>query len=403
MKILIIGPLQGGNKWIGSLVRNVKKNNPDIQFDFFNVDMFYKGDYSDFLSLFNRVIEIKRFFPRFIYHIPKIRGLFGFWDRILTFRELSLKMKANNEKYDVVNIHFLLPFEFLFINYIRVISNKVVLTPWGSDILRATRRKLNKIQRLNKIADYVTCGRDIPRFKEDIIRLLKTPKEKLVHVGFGTEMIDLIEENNNLTREAAKIQLGLEDKYVIACGYNANPAQHHLQIIDAVQAVRSQLSEELVLLFQMTYGAPKQYIDNVRKKMDDLHLPYKIIDQYMANDELLYVRKCADMFVHAQLTDANSSSLAEYLLCGAKVINGAWLKYPNREKFGFPYYTFNTYEELSDTLVKAYNAGFSIIPSQLSDEILKDGWNFEGKELNEFFKCCALGQDSEIKSRWIEK
>lgn len=399
MKILLVGSIQE-DKWIGSLIRNLKKNEPELVVDFFNTDIFDTQSVSAFTPLCNRVVVTKRYFPSFFYRIPKIRVCLWLIDWILTFRNLALEMKARNEKYDVTNLHYLIPLESYCAKYIKMISKKVVLTPWGSDILRATPKTLNKIKRLNAIADYVACGRDIPRFKEDIIRLLEVPEEKLVRLGFGTEMIDLIQDNQNMTREEAKAKLGLKDKYVIACGYNANKAQNHLLIIDAIQVVRNQLSDKLVLLFQMTYGAPQEYIDSVRTKLDELQLPYKIIVKYMTNTELLYVRKCADMFIHAQKTDANSGSLAENLLCGAKVINGAWLKYPNREKFGTPYYTFHTFEELSEVLVRAYKAEYSIIPIQLKHEILKDGWGYEGKEWNEFYHCCALGQDHEIIAKW---
>ena len=399
MKILLIGSIQE-DKWIGSLIRNLKKNDPELVIDFFNTDTSAKQYPCTFASLCNRIITPSCHFPSFCYRIPKICGCSRLVDWLLSFRGLVLKMNEKDEKYDVTNLHFLIPFESYFIKYIKIISNRVVLTPWGSDILRATPKMLNKLKRLNSITDFVTCGRDVPRFKEDIIRLQEVPEKLLVNLGFGTEMIDLIQENSNLTREEAKNLLGLDNKYVVACGYNAHKEQNHLLIIEAIQKIRSQLSDKLVLLLQMTYGASPEYINNVKKKMDALSLPYKIIDSYMTNSELLYVRKCADIFIHGQKTDANSGSLAEYLLCNAKVINGAWLKYPNREKFGFPYYTFDTFEELGEVIVKAYEAKSSIIPIQLSAEILKDGWTNVGKEWNEFYHYCALGQDSKIISKW---
>lgn len=154
MKILLVGSIQE-DKWIGSLIRNLKKNEPELVVDFFNTDIFDTQSVSAFTPLCNRVVVTKRYFPSFFYRIPKIRVCLWLIDWILTFRNLALEMKARNEKYDVTNLHYLIPWESYCTKYIKMISKKVVLTPWGSDILRATPKTLNKIKRLNAIADYV--------------------------------------------------------------------------------------------------------------------------------------------------------------------------------------------------------------------------------------------------------
>lgn len=399
MRILLVGSIEE-DKWIGSLIRALKKNDSELQIDFFNIHNSSKLTTAPFYALCNRTFSIKERFPAFLYRIPKVRAVCRRLDLLYPFRDLALEMQAKREKYDAVNFHFLLPWEAENIKYIKAISKKIVVSPWGSDILRASDDALKQVERLAAAADYVTCGRDVPRFAADIVRLLHTPKEKLVRIGFATEMIDLIQEHADTTRDAAKARLGLDGRYVVACGYNANPAQHHLQVIDAIQSVRDKLPANITLLLQMTYGAPREYIESVIARLDELRMPHLILDKYLTNDELLSVRKCADMFIHGQKTDANSGSLAEYLLCGAKVINGSWLKYPNREKFGTPYYTFDNFEELGSVLVKACQAETTIIPAELPGEILKDGWNYEGREWNKFFRCCADDNREAIAKNW---
>ena len=139
----------------------------------------------------------------------------------------------------------------------------------------------------------------------------------------------------------------------------------------------------------MTYGKDEKYMAEVEKTVKGRGLAYRILRDYLPNEELLYVRKCADMFVHAQDTDANSGSLAEYFLCGAKVVNAAWLSYPNREKYGKPYYVFDSFDALGEVMVRAYNDTRVLIDGRLLEDIRQDGWSRVGKQWVDFYNSCA--------------
>ena len=139
----------------------------------------------------------------------------------------------------------------------------------------------------------------------------------------------------------------------------------------------------------MTYGKNEKYMDDVEQLMKETRLNYRILRDYLSNEELLYVRKCADMFIHAQDTDANSGSLAEYLLCKTKVVNAEWLSYPNREKYGRPYYVFNSFNELGDVVVRAYKDEVSLVDERLVKDIQQDGWSHVGKQWIDFYNSCT--------------
>lgn len=62
MKILLIGSLCD-DKWIGSLIRNLKANT-NIEIDFFHVSTLNKN-FSDASQLCNNVYSAKRYFPSF--------------------------------------------------------------------------------------------------------------------------------------------------------------------------------------------------------------------------------------------------------------------------------------------------------------------------------------------------
>ena len=214
---------------------------------------------------------------------------------------------------------------------------------------------------------------DNPRFKEQLKQLLNIPEAKFVQCDFGSEMIDNI-CNSPITQDEAKKHFGIGSQYTIVCGYNGGVAQNHLKVIQSIVQVRDRLPHDLKLILPMTYNATAPYINKIRHLLNDNHLDYIILTDYLSNTDMVFLRKCADMFIHAQNTDANSVSLAEHLLCGNVVINASWLRYENRETYGIPYYLFDNFNELPSVIVKGYNGG-SIVSDKLKQSIKEEGWD----------------------------
>lgn len=388
IRVLLFGDIYE-DKWLGSFIRSIKSKSSDIQIDFFNINIFKRSEYPSSSQLWSHIYSPSPNFPAFSYNIPKLRGLARLFDIVMAIKKMGGQIKKRGMKYDIVHISFLLGIYSYCLDDIKNIGSKIILTPWGSDILRADRRKIKRLVRLAKVADYVSCGSNAPRFREEIIRLLKVSEKKMIAAGFGTEMIDLINLHPGLTRDTAKKQIGLEGRYVIVCGYNANPHQQHLKIIESIVKIKWQLPENYILIFPMTYGRDEEYLGIVKDCLDRHELSYKMLNNYLSNNDLLYIRKGTDLFIHAQTTDANSGTVAEYLLCDTKVVNGDWLSYPQREKYGMPYYTFHTFDELGEVIITAIATSSSIVPQKLREDIAQEGWNNVGQQWVNFYKSCV--------------
>jgi len=381
-KVLIVGNAFD-DKWIGNLVKYVKKCDSCIEIDVFNSSPKHEGDIT-YKMYCESVYLGKHHFPKIFYHIPKVRGFLCQQDFLRDYKVLT----KINKTYNVVNFHFLSSNYVKVINVTYKITKNVILTPWGSDVLRVSNKKLRTLTKLAKLSTYVSCSKSVLRFKQEIMSLLNVAESKLVDLDFGTELIDML-AHTSISKTDAKRYLHLDDKYIIACGYNASTAQNHSQVIDAIASKRNLLPKNLLILLQMTYGGNKQYIQEIENKLKGLGLEYLILKKYLSNEALVNVRKCADIFIHAQTTDANSGSLAEYLLCEVKVINGSWLKYPHREKFGNPYYTFDSFQKLGDVIVTAYESCENLIDAKLIDDIKQDGWNYMGRKWTNFYNSCV--------------
>lgn len=383
MKVLLVGNLCD-DKWIGSLIRNLKKI-PEIEVDFFHIITTNK-DLSKASNLCNNIYIIKRHFPSFFYKNPKFCHLLSFIDVPLSLKKDLREIQS--KYYDIVNIHYPQNKVLCCWKTFVSISKKTIVTPWGSDILRISR--LSQKIMANNIThyDYIMSS-DNPRFKNQIQRILNIPEEKFLECDFGSEMIDEL-YNSTITKEEAKKHFGILSQYTIVCGYNGGTAQNHLKIIEAIVQVRSKLPKDLVILLPMTYNATSAYFNEVQQKLEDNNLNGIILKNYLSNSDMVCLRKCADMFIHAQNTDANSVSLAEHLLCDTTVVNASWLRYENREVFGLPYYLFKTFKELPEVILKAYEKG-TLVSDALKKSISEEGWNVViNKWVNHFKECLIV-------------
>lgn len=366
MKVLLIGSLCD-DKWIGSLIRELKKNQ-NVEIDFFHIVTTNKP-LSQASDLCLNIYRAKKHFPSFLYKLPGFYNLLSLADV-----PLSLKKFLNKREniYDVINIHYPQNKVLRCWKDLTKVSSATIITPWGSEILRISRLSQRLMARYIAHYDYVMSS-DNPRFKSQMQSILHIPEEKFVQCDFGSEMIDEL-CNSTITKSEAKSHFGIDNQYTIVCGYNAGIAQNHIKIIDAIAQVKDKLPKNIMIVLPMTYNINHSYMAEVERKLIGYKLNYIILKKYLSNADMVCLRKCADMFVHAQNTDANSVSLAEHLLCDNVVVNASWLRYENREIWGIPYYLFDTFEELPGTIENAYKGG-SIVPEQLKKSIASEGWN----------------------------
>ena len=70
------------------------------------------------------------------------------------------------------------------------------------------------------------------------------------------------------------------------------------------------------------------------------------IQFFLSNDEVAELRIITDILINAQITDAFSGSVCEYLFAGAILINAKWLCYKELKKYNFQYWEFENFGEV---------------------------------------------------------
>lgn len=312
------------------------------------------------------------------------------WLRFLMIRHEQRSFFANfckGRRYDIVNIHFANRYMSYVYKYLRAMSDNLVITPWGSDVLRRDSLALKQLSIIYNSADYIITSPQTFLGRK-IIEELRVDPKKLVGNFFGSEIVDYaIKNGDNITQYQAKDYFGLRDRFVITCGYNLNRAQRHLTIIDAIGKVKDQLPANLTLLFPMTYGEKiLDYVQLCKEKCKLYNLNAVFLTDFLNVEEIYKLRKATDIFVHVQTTDASSASVKEYILCDKKIVHGSWIRYPELEKFSpLFYYPVDDLKKLGDVIVHAYKSEKINQSKELIDYVKSRGWETTSTKMNDFF------------------
>lgn len=364
---------------VARFVKNLKRTNPLVEITLF-------ADHEDISD------EITENVFKIIYrHYHKAKGFIKsklhsrVLNKILLYRQFRSLLKQGN--YDLISIHFCRYYMFYYMRLLRKLGKKIVIIPWGSDVMRLNSRiKLNLLGRVYRNADMIavpsTC-----QLGTKIVNEFGVNESKMFPLSWGSETIDYINEHLTIASSEAKTELGLNGMYVITCGYNAFPEQRHEAIIDAISKAKDSLPSNIVLLFPVTYGNNKKdaYVKLLKNKVNCLNLNAVFFENYLSVPEVFMLRRASDMFIHVQTTDAGNATIMEYVICGNKVLHGSWMQYKWMDcepKFYFP---INNLDELSDSIVTAYKSEQPVLPEEVVTVIKERGWSGKMPSWNEAF------------------
>lgn len=215
----------------------------------------------------------------------------------------------------------------------------------GSDIFRANNIELTKIKKIIKELDAnVVCSS--LNLVEKCSSLFN---KKCSLIDFGNSSIPYIDKAFDMGIEECKKHFSNDSDLVyVTAGYNANEAHQHKKIIDVLSIQKNK--DRLFVIFPMTYNGKKEYIDEVESYANSKGLKNICLRTYMSEEDIGILRASTDIFIHAQKTDAFSSSLLESIYAGSIVLNGKWLYYKELDEMGIKIYYFSDFDDLNKQL-----------------------------------------------------
>lgn len=366
-------------------IRNLKLNNPEVK-----ISMLTDKEPNIFPSEIYGSIEefIKWRFTSRLQRIPFVNQVFNRLSSLLQIRALARK-----KHYDIINIHYPSYFLCYLMRHFRNMASTIVVSPWGSDVLRLEgRSKRKRLASVFQKADYITSNPKM-RIGKVLVEEMGIDGDKLHPLAWGSETIDYINEHiQEVSTQDAKKKLGLEGRYVITCGYNAFEEQRHELMIKAIGEIKTQLPSNLILLFPVTYGysygtRKRDYVESLKRQCHESGLDAVFYEDYLSVADLFYLRRGTDMFIHIQPTDGGNSSLQEYVLCGKKVVHGSWIHYGHLEQFKpLFYFPVDDLNCLSESILKAYCSDNIETPVEVLDHIRNRGWKAKMALWDSFFQ-----------------
>ncbi|MBW9154965.1 glycosyltransferase [Clostridium tagluense] len=312
--------------FVKEFIENMKKCS-DIEFDVLTMDLSYKKDQESNL--------IKN-----IYTYSSINELID---------------KLNNvRKYDIIHIHYLDPMYSSVSENIKEKCNKLIVSIWGSDYYRMSSENRIIQKHVLDNADIITMANEntIKEFDE-YYKFEYSSKLKVCR--FGLTPLEYITKYGNEDITKLKIELDIPiDSLVVTCGYNASPAQNHLEILNSLIRVKDRLPNNLFLIFPMTYG-DDNYRKNIINEIGKTGFKYKVLDKFLSNEDVAKLRIVSDIMLQVQTTDQLSGSMQEYLYCNNIIITGEWLPYKILKEKGCFFLEVEKVDNIGNKLLSSIN------------------------------------------------
>lgn len=300
----------------------------------------------------------------------------GIIENVYTYNDLNKMNEILNskEQYDIIHIHFLTPFYGEVAEQIRSKCKKLIITIWGSDFYRTTTEQKEQQRKLVDKADVITFDNDVTM--EDFAKYYDIRnKGKLSINRFGLTALEYIRDLENTDSNQIKAEYNIpENSIVITCGYNANPAHNHLEIIKSIKQIKNKLPKNIYYIFPMTYSRDEKYCDIVKEELSKSGLKYIVLEEFMNFAQMAKLTKVTDIMIQLQTTDTLSATMQEHMYHGNVVITGSWLPYKPLKEIGTYFLEVSSINKIGAKLANVLK-DFSIIKQRCKKNRRKI-WDF---------------------------
>lgn len=336
-RILIIGDAH--HQLIFNMVKWIRLVNPDIKVDIIN-------------TKYNTNKEIPEHYNEiYNYSISEKLNLTPFFGKAAHIRNIKKLIRQNPNTYDAVHFHFARTIYTSLIHELRKITDKIILTVWGSDFNAASSHTKKHLRKLFSRVDIISLSNE--SMMDNFLNYYNwsNDDEKFKIVRFGLEPLEYLKKNK--TVKTCKEELGLpEDHIVISLGYNGSQNQQHLKIISTLNTNKDlqNWKNKLFFVVPVTYGASKEYLLELEMALAKFDFPYILYKKFLSEREIACLRLHTDIMIQLQQNDQFSGSMQEHLYAGGVVITGSWLPYSPLTKAGIYLKSIDRVEELGDEL-----------------------------------------------------
>lgn len=347
MRILIVG--HADTYYVKDYIENVLMTRPGNEIILAQESAFQHVKYLEYYQAVGVILEpLNQGFLNLVYRIPKVRSKLGSW-------LWSRKMIRKYGHFDLVHIQAVNVSHGNIALGLRKAADKMIMTIWGSELLRNSPRVLESYRRYYEIADCITFNSWGPYGKfADFYGKEFEPQMCVNHLSFGVlDSIDKALERESREDIRKRWKIGTDGSKIVFVGHNGVEAQQHLKITKALATLPQELKKQIILLYTMTYGVKNEkYLAQVERAAEQTGCRYVILKKFLYKDEVAELRLICDVLIHAQTTDAYAGSIMESLYAGAVVMNASWLRYKDLPDCEHRVVEFASIEEIPEKLAE---------------------------------------------------
>ena len=278
--------------------------------------------------------------------IPRVRGIVK--------RHKARRAIRRRVRFEAIHVHRLQKDQILLADGLRNRSRVLVLSYWGSDLLRTPPNRLRGLRKYIARADVLTYN--ALAMREMIENVYGDVIKDTRYLPFGIDGFDAIDEiEAREGRKESRDRFHLPvDRAVVVVGYNGRVEQQHIAVLQALGALPLEVKCRIYCIAPMAYMSPgADYEMSVSSAMLEYGLTGEVMTSFLDEADQARLSLATDVFVNAQTTDALSASLQEFLYAGSKVLSGAWLDYSELESPDTELVPFGRFDEIPSLVMEA--------------------------------------------------
>lgn len=272
-------------------------------------------------------------------------------DTVKRFLRKVRFMRALGE-IDVCHIHYLHQSSCLLYRLFHKHIKNLILSYWGTDILRPSKREIAVQKKCFPYADKITVT--VEHSKKVFIERFGTAyNDKLCFGRFAAGSMPAIKDfSQTVTKAQCREEMHIpQGKRCIVCGYSADPSQHQDICLQEISRLPEALKQEIHVLIPVQYDRISQdYIARVKQCAEDCGCSYEVLEEYVPFERNATMCLATDIYLQVRDSDAFSNAMKEQIYSGSFMIQGAWLIYEELEQIGAPLLKINSLDELHTAL-----------------------------------------------------
>lgn len=275
---------------------------------------------------------------------------------------------------------------FFITKMVSLLNSQNIIVFWGSDILRINKKIAKKLQPLIEMCKKVGLGtyemqKTFRSYYGDIYN------EKIFAAKFGSIGFDSIDKiKSQHSKGECKRMLGMNDeKKVIAIGYSGGREHQHIEVIRNMTELSDDIKNKIFIVIHMGSAYEEKYLEEIKQQLSQTNIENIIICKAFTIEEIGVLRMATDVFVHAQVSDALSSTVRECIYAGAILVNPKWINYREYDELGVRYLRYSDFSEIKNIITRIVQGEYNInlesnskiVYDKYSWNAVKEDWNLE--------------------------